>query len=550
MKNYIIVLCLLLSLPLVGQNMRLKINGATDLETLKIDSIGYVAAHDDYKTIAKAIATLSGVVQAMGYLRYTIEANTSADLNVALYTMHLGQQTKQLRIYVADDLKVPAGLRQDTVVIQFTENEVFLRSILSNVEKKGFSMAKLKLDRLVWKGSYMSADLKIELNKKRRINDIIVNGYELFSKGHLNNLKRLYRNKTFTAQTLEQLYVDVGQYRFVKQLKYPEILFTDNATKIYVYVEKAKNNTFDGFLGFTNDEKKNFVLSGYVDLALNNILNSGENLAINWRSNGTEQRTFNIGIELPYVFKSPLALKANLNIIKQDSTFQTTQTGFDIGYYLNLNTKIYVGYQASESSDIRNTNTGVISDFTNEFVTTNFDFSNYKNEVVLFPEKTNLSFKVGAGRRNSKFNSNAQYFVNAMAKHYFYLNDKNGISVKSQSYYLKSDQYISNELYRFGGINTIRGFNDNSLQASFLTSVMTEYRYIITPNLYIHSIIDYGIYQDKATNSANKLLGIGLGFGLLTKNGLLNLVYANGSTENQAIQLSASIVQISLKARF
>ena len=126
-----------------------------------------------------------------------------------------------------------------------------------------------------------------------------------------------------------------------------------------------------------------------------------------------------------------------------------------------------------------------------------------------------------------------------MAKHYFYLNDKNGISVKSQSYYLKSDQYISNELYRFGGINTIRGFNDNSLQASFLTSVMTEYRYIITPNLYIHSIIDYGIYQDKATNSANKLLGIGLGFGLLTKNGLLNLVYANGSTENQAIQLSA-----------
>jgi hypothetical protein len=43
---------------------------------------------------------------------------------------------------------------------------------------------------------------------------------------------------------------------------------------------------------------------------------------------------------------------------------------------------------------------------------------------------------------------------------------------------------------------------------------------------------------------------LGFGFGLLTKNGLFNIVYANGSTGEQAIKLSSSIVHISFKAVF
>jgi hypothetical protein len=62
--------------------------------------------------------------------------------------------------------------------------------------------------------------------------------------------------------------------------------------------------------------------------------------------------------------------------------------------------------------------------------------------------------------------------------------------------------------------------------------------------------MDYAYFQDKTTNINGNLLGLGFGFGLLTKNGLFNLVYANGSTKDQAIKLSSSIVQISLKASF
>ena len=105
-------------------------------------------------------------------------------------------------------------------------------------------------------------------------------------------------------------------------------------------------------------------------------------------------------------------------------------------------------------------------------------------------------------------------------------------------------------MYRFGGINSIRGFNENSLQGNQFSSVLTEYRYVLSPSIYVHSIIDYAYFQDKTTNLKGNLLGLGFGFGLLTKNGLFNLVYANGSAKDQAIKLSNSMVHISLKARF
>ena len=315
-------------------------------------------------------------------------------------------------------------------------------------------------------------------------------------------------------------------------------------------MEKTKPNTFDGYIGFTNDEKKKLVFSGYLDLVLNNILNSGEKLSLYWKSDGQDQKTFNLGVELPYIFKSPLGIKAQLNIFKQDSTFQNTKTAIDLGYYFNYNTRLYLGYQSTESSDIKNLNSATLSDFTNDYLTTALEFIDFKNDDFLFPEKTSFDFKIGLGKRDSKQVSDNQFFGSLFLKHNFYLNEKNIVNFKSQNFYLQSNYYIVNELQRFGGINSIRGFNENSLQANLFGSILTEYRYVLTPNLYVHTIIDYGYLKDTTSKSNENLLGLGFGFGLLSKNGLFNLVYANGTANNQVIKISNSIVHISFKAVF
>ena len=99
-------------------------------------------------------------------------------------------------------------------------------------------------------------------------------------------------------------------------------------------------------------------------------------------------------------------------------------------------------------------------------------------------------------------------------------------------------------------MNSIRGFAENSLQANFMTAIITEYRYIISQDLYIHSITDYGYYEDKSTNNKETMLGLGLGMGLKTKNGHLKLTFANAKTTNQELNFNNTVAAISYNIQF
>ena len=251
---------------------------------------------------------------------------------------------------------------------------------------------------------------------------------------------------------------------------------------------------------------------------------------------------------MPYIFKSPFALKANLNIYKQDSIFQNTKTAINIGYFLKYNSRLFLGYQATESSDIQNQNLSNISDYKNYFITSNFEFIKYKSEDNLFPIKTNVFAKIGFGSRESQSTISNQFFANINLEHNFYLNQRNIFNIRSQNYYLQSQEYLVNELYRFGGVYSIQGFKEDSLQGNLFTSVLTEYRYVFTPSLYLNTIVDYGYYQDKINNNGGNLYSLGIGFGLLTKNGLFKLTYATGSTNNQSLNANNAIVHVSFGA--
>jgi hypothetical protein len=532
----------------------MKIVGQNENQTKVIDSINYIKSFGNAKAILDENKSFSEKLLKLGFLEQDLLETKKQNDSTFLYSYNIGSQTKFIHIYIGKNYEEQNWsiykIENDTLKLPFSESELFLNSTVKKLESKGFSMAKVKLINIKKHRDFVTASLNITTDKKRQLNDIVINGYDKFPQGHKNNLKRLYKKRIFNQDNLEKLYKDIAQYRFVKQTKYPEILFTKDSTKVFVYLEKAKANNFDGFVGFSNDENKKVIFNGYIDLTLNNALNSGEKIALYWKSNGKDQKTFNLGVEIPYIFKSPIGLKTQLNIFKQDSTYQNTQTAIDLGYYFNYNTRLYLGYQSAESSDIKNINTATLSDYKNKFYTTNFEFINYKNDDFLFPEKSNFNIKIGTGKRDSKFQHNSQFFGSVNLKHNFYLNNKNIINIKSQNFYLQSDEYIINELYRFGGINSIRGFNENMLQGTMFSSILTEYRYVLSPSIYVHSIMDFAYFQDKTSNLKGNLLGLGFGFGILTKNGLLNLVYANGSTKDQAIKLSNSIVHISLKANF
>jgi hypothetical protein len=543
-----------LNLNALGQKLHLKIVADSEREIKTIDSVGYAKIHTNAKSVVDEANSLSERLKRLGYLENQILENKKENDSTFLFRLQVNSRTNFAHIYIGRNSELQnleiLDQNKDTLKMAFSETEAFLNTTLSKLERKGYSLAKLRLVNLRNDNNILYADLNFQSEKLREVNDIVINGYDKFPEGHKKEIRRRYKNKVFNQETLKSIHADFEKFQFVNQTKYPEILFKTDTTKVYVYVEKAKPNRFDGFIGFGNDDNGDLKINGYLDLLLVNSLNVGERFNLYWKSDGNKQTTFNAALELPYMFKTPVGMKASLNIFKQDSTFQNTQTAIDLGYYFNYNTRLYIGYQSTESNDIQNLEGSTISDFENSFITGNFEFTQFKNDDYFFPEKTLVNIKGGTGKRNSEASTNNQFFANIDLRKNLYLNEKNIVFIRSQSFYLQSEDYITNELYRFGGINSIRGFNENSLQANAFSSILTEYRYVLAPTIYIHSIIDFGYFQDKTTDNEGNLLGLGFGFGLLTKNGLFNLIYANGSTNDQQIKLSNSIVHISFKAKF
>ena len=554
MKNSFLILLLLLSAFVAnGQNLCLKVEGATPVETELIDSLSYKKVHENAKSIVDETSLLSSSLFKAGYLENKNNGFLKPNDSTFVYSFSVGPKTNSIHIYtgrLSADERNLLDINKDTLKISLSEVEGFMNNNVILMERKGYSLSSLQLRDYAQTGQHLTATLFLKADKKRTLDALVLEGYPKFPEGIRRNILRQYKGKTFNQENLQRVYNDFNNLRFVTQVRYPEILFKKDTTKVYVYLEKAKPNTFDGFIGFSNDEQSKLIFTGYVDLLLNNVLNTGEKFNLFWKSDGNEQTTFNVSLELPFIFKSPIGAKAALRIFKQDSTFQNTVSDINLGYYFSYNSKLFLGRQETQSVDIQNLNSNTLSDYSNAFWTSTYEYINYTFDDFLFPEKTSLLLKGGLGKRDSKTGASDQYFAQLNLSHNVYLNKKNIINLKNQSYYLNSNSYIINELYRFGGINSIRGFNENSLQANLYSALIVEYRYVLGPGIYVHSITDYGYFQDETSDVKENLLGLGFGFGLLTKTGLFNIIYANGSTGDQQIKLSNSIVHISFKANF
>ncbi|MFN4199366.1 MAG: hypothetical protein ACK4FS_10105, partial [Flavobacterium sp.] len=312
----------------------MEVVGSNPNETKIIDSVGYQKYHSNALSTLKESELLNEKLLQIGFLESRVQEYKKINDSTFQYIFSLGNKTSHLYIYVGLHQKfLPTYLKaqNDSVKIPIQRAEVFLQDIVQKAANEGYSLASVKLNHFQATNNMLSCELVIELNSIRTIDNIVIMGYEKFPKNHLHQLRRLYSKKLFSDNNVQRLRSDFEKFRFARTTKPPEVLFTEDSTKIYLYAEKTQSNQFDGFIGFSNDQQNEFTLNGYVDLLLVNALNSGERILFNWKNDGNQQTTLHAGLDLNFLFKSPMALKTEFHIFRQDSTFQNTRSSFDIG---------------------------------------------------------------------------------------------------------------------------------------------------------------------------------------------------------------------------
>jgi len=559
-----IFFCSLICSTVFAQKFILKINGGSDQETTTIDSLNYTRQHLNIKSLKNEITDLSEKLKKIGYLDHYPKDLIQKNDSTFSIEFQLNDRINQTYIYIPENELLNPILddfsTNKNIVIKYNELPTFLEEILRKVEQNGYPLAKLQLTNIKKIKNNLYADLNIKPNSQRKINQIILKNNEakFFPNNHLTQINKKFKNKLFNQASLKEIQLEFDKYPFANQNKKPELLLSKDSTLIYVYAEKRKANTFDGYIGLGNNEAEKTTINGYLDIHLQNILKQGEEFFIYWKSDGNNQRTFRTGLTLDYLFRTSLGLNAQLHIFKQDSTFQNSKSLVNLNYIINYNTRLNIGIESTTSSDIQNSNT-TVSDYTNHFFTTGLNYLKKDPNHDLFPEKTKIEFRFGTGKRNqtnilSSTPNQKQHFIQFNLAHNLYFNSKHSINLRSQNYFLKSNTYLTNELFRFGGLYSIRGFAENSLQGNQVHMILTEYRYLINTSLYIHSVLDYTLFNDKSKskiiNNFNKISSIGAGLGLNTKSGLLKLSISNSIKNYNDFNFFNIIINICYNVKF
>ena len=543
-----------------AQTLRLTTKSNDSTSQHLIDSINHVKKFKDFKSLQEETRHILQILQKIGCLESELETVEKYNDSAYIANYYVGPKYTRIKIFYSNEdftkkelLRYSNEISESYFIIPFENLEHTLNSLNIDKTKNGNTFARVSLKNIkAFDSKTLTANINVSNGSKRTIDQILIKGYNQFPESFIKYHAGIKKGMTLENSVLIRKNNELNSLDFVTTTKPPEILFKEDSTTVYFYLKKLKNNNFDGILGFSSgEEKQGLTLNGYINLELNNNLNYGEQFSLNYKSDGNEQQNFRVRLSVPYLFKTPLGIETELKIFKRDSTFLTSNQFAKINYQINTKSKAHIGYKSYQSNNLRNespTNL-LVEDYKSKFLLTGYSFIKNQNNI-LFPIKSmfQINFEIGTKKNNSTKES--QLRAETLFYYIFNLNLKNSILIKNNSRLLSSDTYLTNELYQFGGVNSIRGFNENSIDASFFTVLNTEYRYQFNNNLYLHSIFDIAYFENQNIALREKLYSFGFGIGLQTTSGIIKFGIANGNTENQDFNFSNTKIHVSITSKF
>ena len=418
------------------------------------------------------------------------------------------------------------NFKNNYIKIPVNQLEEILNDISTFQELKGNAFSKIKLKKLRIDNKTLYAEINLTTSKKRKIDKVIIKGYENFPKSFIKNYLNINSKTTFNKKKLMEISKLNKGLDFVSETKPPETLFKKDSTLIYIYLKKIQGSSFDGLVNFNSQENGKLQFNGYLDLKLKNILNKGEQLNLLWNSFGNEKQEFSISVKTPYIYNSKLSPEFTFSIYKQDSTFLNTKLSTSLKYQIRNNSNLFVSFNSENSENLTNASLDNINTFQNYFLGFGYEYKVPKNDI--FGNNTfYLNINPSFGKRKTIDNTSQQIKIATTLAYLLDLNSKNSIYFRNKTALLNSTNYFDNELFRIGGNKSIRGFNEQSIFVKNYLLQNIEFRYQTSKSSYMYTITDLALIT--ATNSKEKLYSFGLGYLFNSNSSQINISTAVGT---------------------
>jgi hemolysin activation/secretion protein len=515
-----------------NNQLLLKIIGKDSIENSYIKNTRYLNKHATKISLNKEVDSVLEELKRSGFFTLQIDSSKTVSKSHSYYvSLHKRIERVHIKINPTElplfkDYKVK---QQNTIELRTEELTQFMKDLQSIIENNGEAFGKINLENQQIEKGVLFANLKIQHSKRRTLDSLIIKGYTKIPKSLYKNL--IPTKSKFTKNSVHEVSNIIKNSKYIAETKTPEILFSKDSTILYVYLKKVDSNSFDGLINFSSNEETNKIeLKGYLDLNLNNTFNIGEELELKWKNNGGNRQNLNIKIKVPYVFGTKLHIETNFNLYRHDSTFTNTNLSLQTTYFISKKSRLGLMFASNNSNDLQNQSTIEVQDFTKKEIGLSY---HYKNNIEF-----NLYTAYGARISNNQNTKQSQ--IKFDISNTYKITDRLQLYVKNTTAILNSNNYLQNELYRIGGVNSVRGFNEQSIFTSKYSYINSEFRVSTKGASYLYSIVDFGIYNNLKQN----ILGAGVGYLISNKNSVTTISYSIGKFSRTPLNLRSSKLSI------
>lgn len=439
-----------------------------------------------------------------------------------------------------------------------------MENILVWCEEHGYPFAEIKLDSISFTAHAITARLSLKKHPFITIDSLVIKGDANIHQKYIRNYLGMKPGMAYRESLFKKIPTRIKENPFLSDIKAAEVIFTRENAHIYLYLKDKKANILNGMVGLLPDDNTDkLTVTGELRMRLLNGLGRGELFDLNWRKLQTRTQDLKLQINYPYLFNTPLGTDLHLKIFRKDSTYLQVHRHFGLGYLFKGNDYIQAYVEHQTSNILKNS---LILQYTSlppfANVSTNaYGLTLQRSQVdyLLNPTKGfiirangNVGLKTIA--RNDSLEElnpgiydavvlrSTQYQMEASADFYLPIGKRNTINLAFNGGHLFNPNMFRNEMFRIGGIHTLRGFDEEAIFASAFGIFTMEYRFLPEQNSNFYAFIDYGYYErrEKDVFLADRPYGFGVGVRFDTKAGIFSVNYALGRQSGNPILFRAA----------
>jgi hypothetical protein len=546
----LILLCIIIywSVPTLGQTFFIKYNFKDQWNERRMpDSV-----FSNASAAKKYIVQLQNKTQENGFLLSSFDSISQIGDSIWKVMVFSGPQFESISLDIDSTERYflkSKGVFQSKIKFRPKAYKNYLTLIRDTYLNNGFPFVNIELEHSsISMKNNLIGSLKINRGEWYNWGDIIVKGDSTISVSLIQNISGIKSKRMYNESLINQLDKEFGSYSYLDQFKKPEFLYTKKGVDVYFYLKSKPNSSVNGAIGIQqNPITQKASLTGQIQLKLQNGLKKGELIDLNWRSiqPGTQNLTF-IG-NLPFLFKSKFGLDGKFILYKRDSTFLEIKSTLGISYQLKNNFYIK-GIYSFYSSDILSSSTNTQLNSTRNNL---YGISITRKIVDYIPNPSKgflFSVDVAVGNRKTSTNSvnNSSARGGFLYEQYNKITKRQVLKVGLSGEWLFNDKTYANERIRFGGLNSLRGFNEEELFATSMLTGLVEYRFLLDKNSNVFAFYNQSWYEDNSVGiyRNDSPFGFGTGFSFGTKLGIFSITYALGKQFQNTIQFNQGKIHI------